>query len=83
MFDDQLNQLMAGDEREEHARDGNDDCFGDVPDEAEDCRREVSRRVPNLCGHVCHLLVDSIEHPREVIHDAVDQHSLEPIRKLL
>lgn len=83
VFDDQLNQLIAGDEREEHARDGNNDCFGDVPDEAEDRRREVCRRVPNLCGHVRHLLVDSIEHPGEVIHDAVDQHSLEPIRKLL
>ena len=39
VFDDKLNQLIAGDEREEHAG--------------------------------------------EVIHDAVDQHSLEPIRKLL
>ena len=83
VFDDQLNQLIAGDEREEHARDGNDDCFGDAPDETEDCRRKVGRRVPNLCGHVRHLLVDSIEHPGKIIHDAVDQHSLEPIRKLL
>ena len=35
VFNDQLDQLIAGDEREEHARDGNDDRFGDVADEAE------------------------------------------------
>ena len=83
VFDDQLDQLIAGDERKEQARNGNDDCFGDVPDEAEHCRREVRRSVPNLGGHVRHLAVDGIEHAGEVIHDAVNEHSLEPVRDLL
>ena len=62
VFDDQLDQLIAGDKGEKHARNGNDDRFGDVSDEAEDRRREVRRGLSNLSRHVRHLLVDSIEH---------------------
>lgn len=62
VFDDQLDQLIAGDKGEKHARNGNDDRFGDVSDEAEDRRREVRRSLSNLGCHVRHLLVDGIEH---------------------
>ena len=43
MFDDHLDQLIAGNEGEKHARDGNDDRFGDVADEAEDRHRGLRR----------------------------------------
>ena len=62
VFDDQLDQLIAGDEGKKHARNGNDDRFGDVADEAENRRREVRRGLSNLGRHVRHLLVDGIEH---------------------
>ena len=28
------------------------------------------------------LLVDRVEHPRQIVHDAVDQHPFEPFRNL-
>ena len=62
MFDDQLNQLIAGDEREEHACDGNDDRFGDIPHQGENPRRKARRGAPDLCGNVRHLPVDGIKH---------------------
>ena len=35
VFDDQLDELIAGNEREEHARYGDDDALRDVPDHGE------------------------------------------------
>ena len=48
VFDDQLNQLIAGDERQEHACDGNDDRFGDIPHQGENPRRKTRRGAPDL-----------------------------------
>ena len=54
VFDDQLDQLITGDERQKHARYGNDDRFGDAAHKGENtparsspgCSLPVSQRQP-------------------------------------
>lgn len=83
MIDDQLDQLVAGNKRQDHPGDRHDDRFRDVPDHGEDAGRKGGRRPPYLGCNIPNLLVDRIKHPREVVHDAIDEHSLEPISNLL
>ena len=83
MIDDQLDQLIAGNERQDQSRDGDDDRFGDVPDEPEDAGREVRRRHSYLRRHIRNLLIDRVEHTGKVVHDTVYEHSLEPVSDLL
>ena len=83
VVDGQLDELIAGNKRQDHACYGDDDTLRNVPDHGEDPGRKVLGCVPHLGRHIGDLLVHGVEHPREVVHDAVHQHPLQPVSDLV
>ena len=63
MVDNHLDQFIAGNDREDNARDRDDDGFRHIPNHGEYPRREIRRGCSHLCRNIANLLVDRIKHP--------------------
>ena len=79
LFHDELDQLIAHDEGEDDAGDGDDDRFREAADHVEDAAVPAGRRHAHLAGDLAHLRIHGVKGPGEVGDDAVDQQLLEPL----
>lgn len=66
LLDDELDQLVAHDEGEDDARDGDDHRLREVADHVEDAAVPGGGRHTNLPGDLAHLCVQGIKHPGQV-----------------
>ena len=80
---DDLNQLQRHDEREDQARDGHHDVFGQGPDHVVNAGVPRLRRRSHLRGNLPDLTVHVVEHARQVVHDAADEYFFQPFGNLL
>ena len=83
MVNNHLNQFIAGDECQDNACYWNNHRLGDVSDHGKDRRREARRGHANIARNLANLCVDGIKHPRQIPHNAADQHSCEPFGDLI
>ena len=65
-LDDELDQLVAHDEGENDARDGDDHRLREVADHVEDAAVPGGGRHADLPGDLAHLCVQGIKHPGQV-----------------
>ena len=80
MLDDELYQLVTGNEGEDQPRYGEDDRLRHVPYHGEDARREVRRGHAHIAGDLPHTGVDRIENACEIAHYPADKKLFEPVR---
>lgn len=66
LLDDELDQLVAHDEGEDDARDGDDHRLREVADYVEDAAVPGGGRHADLPGDLAHLCVQGIKHPGQV-----------------
>ena len=83
MVDDHLDQLVAGHDGQEDARDRQDCRLGHPLDHLKDPGRKLGGGQADLLADLAHLLVDRIKHPGQVAHDPADQYLLEPLGDFL
>ena len=81
--DDHVDQLVAHDEREHHARDGDDDRLGERADHGEDAAIPSGRRRSHLRGNLPDLEVDGVKHAGELVGDSLDEQRFEPLGDFL
>ena len=83
VVDDHLDQLVAGHDGQEDARDRQDCRLGHPLDHLKDPGRKLGGGQADLLADLAHLLVDRIKHPGQVAHDPADQYLLEPLGDFL
>ena len=79
MLDDELYQLVTGNEGEDQPRYGDDDGLRYAAYHGEDAGGEARRGHTHIGGDLPHAGVDRIENTCEVAHDPADKKLFEPV----
>ena len=83
VFNDHLNQLIAGDKCQNQTCNRDNHGFGNSPDHGEDPRREVRRGRSHLRCNIADLRVYRIKQSRQLVHDGGNKDFLEPFPNLI